>query len=288
MYFLDLPREIRDLILDKAILLGRNCPLSPLDADYSIEHRELLHDIRYLAHTGGGGILHMRKTHSTTLPLLLTNRQVHVETKDAIRRLPNAKMVYLLDIMFVDDQTLWPTWLCVPKLKRDIEHLRVQIRIFGGGDAKSWNIWRQESSMYEERPFRLMWTFYATLERLCRRGPVGYCSKIIDEEIIIRKLELNVLTSVEDESLLPPHYTRFSDWLESRRPRMPWQEESDHELLRKRLKPEWLYTMLYKNLARLLIADEMTAEYQPIVCERIERIDLKLDHELQHSFLLCD
>jgi hypothetical protein len=56
--------------------------------------------------------------------LLLTNKQLRLETKDRLHQLPSP---YALDVMLVGDDNhydeLWPTWLCCPS--RELETIKV-------------------------------------------------------------------------------------------------------------------------------------------------------------------
>jgi hypothetical protein len=65
--------------------------------------------------------------------LLLTNKQLRLETKDRLHQLPSP---YALDVMLVGDDNhydeLWPTWLCCPSRRLEtIKVVEINIRNFG-------------------------------------------------------------------------------------------------------------------------------------------------------------
>src|SRR5690242_13424347 len=103
---LSLPREIRDQILREAIFIQRPLPASPSVSQDRICLRNTFDP--YWAHETN---IYVEKglTGSAHMPLLRTNRQLHTETEELLKELE--VIPYRLDIMFVKECGIFPTWL---------------------------------------------------------------------------------------------------------------------------------------------------------------------------------
>lgn len=99
------------------------------------------------------------------MPTLLVNYQLHRETLDALTIMPR-KHSYHLDVMLVDEKSLWPAWLSVLHHTTRVDTVHATFRLFGackysqsgfrGGD---------------EGPPGISWAFCSLLERFLRIGP---------------------------------------------------------------------------------------------------------------------
>jgi hypothetical protein len=91
------------------------------------------------------------------LPLLLVSRQLKAETEALTKR--HGQSTFSLDIVFLNDVTLWPTWTNVPKaLGPDevIDELHVQWRMFKASElAVSVRCYL---TAYDRHQTRLRWT----------------------------------------------------------------------------------------------------------------------------------
>jgi hypothetical protein len=90
---------------------------------------------------GPGSVLYdttaLYSTVVTSLSLLLTSRRISTETRSVLDRVRRRKRLsYALDVMFVNGEQLWPTWLCVPALADHIDSLTATIRICGPAGRK--------------------------------------------------------------------------------------------------------------------------------------------------------
>lgn len=78
------------------------------------------------------GVLYLPNTPSgNATALLLTSRQLYIETKDILSRSASAN-TYLLDVIFTNERALCPTWLCIPQLTTRVDTIRTNFRVIGG------------------------------------------------------------------------------------------------------------------------------------------------------------
>ena len=103
------------------------------------------------------------------IPTLLVNHQLRDETLAAINIIPT-KHSYELDLMIVNEETLWPTWLVVPEYTTRVDAVHATVRIVGTKPASS----RQSGFQFDgENPPVIVWCFLSVLERFLCKGPVG-------------------------------------------------------------------------------------------------------------------
>ncbi|KAK0108849.1 hypothetical protein ONS96_002689 [Cadophora gregata f. sp. sojae] len=123
---LGIPQELRDKII--TLLVPRVEMPPQLEGDP--ESREYLDDtpstrrdrVKYLKATSlPGGI-----------PTLKVNKLLRAQTLTVMRhlKLPGARS-YRLDVMMIDGEELWPTWLYVPCLTTRVDELLVTLRDLG-------------------------------------------------------------------------------------------------------------------------------------------------------------
>ncbi|KAH8708384.1 hypothetical protein GQ44DRAFT_715579 [Phaeosphaeriaceae sp. PMI808] len=122
---LSLPREIRDQILRDAIYILRPLPASPSVSQDRIRLRNTFdpywaHETKIYVERGLAG--------SAQMPLLWTNHQLRTETEELLKGL--GVVSYRLDIMFVKECGILPTWLSFPNWRRHIDTVHAQVRIF--------------------------------------------------------------------------------------------------------------------------------------------------------------
>jgi hypothetical protein len=274
---LDIPRELRDHIIELVLCSNRAPPESPSTAS---QDRFELHDIRYISWDyGPTHNKYERQDYITSLPLLLVNRQLSAETKSALARL-STKHSYNLDVMFVNEAELWPTWLLVPALSNHVDRVAATFRIFGHWDRKS----RSALGIGNASPPQIVWCFYSLMERFLRRGPVGEREAgSQDRNITISVLTLDFLTP-QDIDMLPPQQAKYNDWFQSRvRTR---RRRADADMANFIMRPEWLAAFVSDFMSGLLRMGYHTARYGMIIYERIGTIQICVDGVLKEEFEL--
>ena len=161
--FLNLPFELRTLIIEHVLYTPLSPPLTPEDG---IQY----HDLKYNAwvNRGRNAYYNHQSKHSPSncLPLLLTNHQISTETRMILGRM---KVEYILDISVKDDLRLLLTWLSVPCLTTHISTLYAHVRLFGHIIEKH----TIRSQLGDGGRLGFHWYFYAALERFFRYGPVA-------------------------------------------------------------------------------------------------------------------
>ncbi|KAF2248296.1 hypothetical protein BU26DRAFT_551631 [Trematosphaeria pertusa] len=277
-HFLTIPRELRDEIITLILLSCRETPRTP--SEIEDQDREVLRDIS-LAGWNYPAVFYSKDAADytpTCLPLLLTNKQLHAETKENLERLPAKGTNYELDVKFVKEQYLAPTWALVPVLSERVNHVRAVFQSTGTFErniskAHLRDIWRRGCG----GPPGYVWMFYILLERFLHAGPVGRCTHDEQKPVTINCLELDFIDP-EDTSLLPPEpvtpeqiYTAMQLHIWSRRP-----NEEEFKMLR----PEWLESELRGEIQRLLRMGYHYASYGGILHERIGSIVFKVNGEI--------
>jgi hypothetical protein len=211
-----------------------------------------------------------KQDYLTSLPLLLVNHQLSAETKSALGRL-STKLSYNLDVMFVNEAELWPTWLSVPALSNRVDTVVATFRIFGCWNGKGYSALRGGAP--------IGWCFYSLMERFLKRGPVGERkAEPHDRNVTIGVLIFNFLSPPAID-ILSPQQVRFNDWLASRQLRHP-----DTDMLHFVMRPEWLAELLGKFMIMLLNFNYHTAKHGMILYERIGTIRFCVDGEPREEF----
>jgi hypothetical protein len=170
-----LPRELRDQILDFVVMVEpHRAPLRNLTSEMRLvdEERHEVNDIPYKSKNRGAGVFYTNDLGRFRLfPTLLVSHQLHAKTLAAIDRLPT-KHSYRLDIAVVNGDQLWPTWLSIPALTTQIDHVYATIRtcelINHLRDADDFFVGGFLSGY--ERP-KAAWAFYDLLEQFLTVGP---------------------------------------------------------------------------------------------------------------------
>ncbi|CAJ2508912.1 Uu.00g139380.m01.CDS01 [Anthostomella pinea] len=210
--FLSFPREIRDKILEQIPLLPRR---APHPSDLNKTDRMAVNDRYYSGAWEATTRVFFGKRQrlaNPLLPLLLVSRQLHDETKDMMRRTIETKNPpdYVLDLVYLRDWTLWPTWLSVPRLADRIGTVYAQFRIFDAlahlatpvPDAGG----RGMHQIGCGGPQRAVWLWYHVLVGFLRHGPAALDGQAEQRPVSVRALVLDFVTPEEGEGgagLLP-------------------------------------------------------------------------------------
>jgi hypothetical protein len=127
----------------------------------------------------------------TSLPLLLTNCQIHDELKSTITRMKKADaLFYELDCEVVDEHTIFPTWLLLPIYMTHIPVIYTTFRISG---TLPPNTSRSGWGMGCGGPSYMIWSLLEIISLFLCRGP-HFCSSLETWKGTVDTLILNVLT----------------------------------------------------------------------------------------------
>lgn len=132
------------------------------------------------------------------LALLLTNRQLHSETRSLLSSRPLCRPLrYTLDVAYLQDCTLWPTWLSVPQRASHVDELNVQFRVFNC-PADMWMMEKPSRGMFHignGAPEAIVWVFYHLIYIALAYGPCG-------RPITVGRLVLDFLPT-DEEDIIP-------------------------------------------------------------------------------------
>jgi hypothetical protein len=173
--------------------------------------------------------------------LLLTNWQLHYETKDVLRRLPAYGLQYNLDVEFREEQSFHFTWTSVPKLTRHVDRLKVRFRTSGVLLPPSGTmVWSRVSPFGLQGPRALIWLCYDILERLVTLNTMQG-NKVADTSqtvVTLNHLDIEFALPIEKD-LLSPHSSAWEDIIgafNDRQDRQPYCGDSVFKILH----PVWL------------------------------------------------
>lgn len=292
--FLEIPFELRELIIGHVLYTPLSPPVTPLQSD-GIEYN----DLRYKAWIRGDSKAYYKQQNMTSssncLSLLLTNHQISIEARAILERM---KVDYVLDISVKDELNLFLTWLSVPCLSTHISTLYANVRLFGHIIEKS--VIRDQLGDGGRLGFH--WSFYAALERFLRYGPVGekrrkeedkssdYCrntQEFEDHGMLIDALVLD-FQSAELELAFPPEDVTYKHWSgrhwgSDRRD----QSEVSETLSSYTTRPEWLCEYLQGWIGDLLHMSWHYSKYGQPLYEHIGTIRMLVDGQLHYEFDLA-
>ncbi|KAL3476004.1 hypothetical protein BJX99DRAFT_270814 [Aspergillus californicus] len=286
--FLQLPPEIRTIIISQVI--SSSCPAPEYP---SKENRSTYNDIHYMAWRARP-YHEIRSTHSpsNSLALLLTSKQVRDDT-NAILTLQRSTN-YHLDISVENDNDVFPTWLCVPRLTTRIDKLHVDVRLFG--TVIEPRIGRRQGG--DGGHTRYEWDFLALLERFLRYGPVGQKKGADGQAIIVRdgtgpivdrgiKVDTLVLDFSSGEDKLqrgefPPEEISYRDWHWYRMGH--GMRKHDLKLEEYKTRPEWLAELLANEIHGILHFGRDREGFAKLVYSRLRVVRMLVDGELFRQF----
>lgn len=292
--FLNLPFELRILIIEHVLYTPLSPPLTPLESD-GLEY----HDLTYNAWVNRGRNAYYnhqsKPSPSNCLPLLLTNHQISIETQAILGR---RKVEYILDISVKDDLRILLTWLSVPCLTTHISTLYVNVRLFGHIIEKR----TIRSQLGDGGRLGFHWYFYAALERFFRYGPVGEKKRKEEDEtseyprnteefqdrgMLIDTLVLD-FQSAELELSFPPEDVTYKQWSGRHWGRDRGdQSETSETLSSYKTRPEWLCEYLKAWISGLLYMSYHTSKFGQPLYEHIGTIRMLVDGQLYHEFDLA-
>ncbi|EFR00862.1 hypothetical protein MGYG_03866 [Nannizzia gypsea CBS 118893] len=307
----NIPIELRDIIIDLVLTTTTPAPKRPsrtaerLKSDKQNDYHKP--SIEYV---------------TTSLPLLLVNRQFYTETKAAIGRLLEDKkgnkagtkrreLAYTYDIMLLDDSYVWPSHICVPVLSPQVDNVVVTIQAFGTcpvtkASMDGINAFRSDMGATE-----VQWAFYRPLVNLLKggSGPDMWTNKrhsqrpvigtllqpgSLSRGIVVRTLTLDFQKSTDNTSTDDIYHkwamgeegNLFQSWKECRG--MPSQIDGWEDVHRVVVRPEWLMKYLVGQLSCLLGMSYHTSQYGSVLFERIGKIEIQLNGDTTREINLAE
>jgi hypothetical protein len=199
-------------------------------------------------------------------------------------------MKYKLDVMFVNEQQLWPTWLQVPRFSKQVDTVDVTVRIFGRNASRGTSAF----ICGDGSPPQIAWVFYWLLEHFLDFG-VANAAGFEEGQPHRSEIEVSVknivLNFVSGESDVVPANTEDLEAKWWARQRLRWferfeepQSQSDEALLSDgqplRMHPKWLAQFVGRDIASLPRMGYHNAAYGAIVHERIGCVKVYSEGEL--------
>jgi len=125
-----IPFELRAMVIQLVLLAPQSDPPKP--DELSKQQRRPLDATGYMGELARRVWFPSEPATNPALSLLLTNRQLYDETLDMLQRASKAitSPSYTADIIYLNDGTLWPTWLSTPFRASHADTVHVQFRIF--------------------------------------------------------------------------------------------------------------------------------------------------------------
>ena len=268
---LELSRELRDKVYEILLVSSRPTPNSPEEAGprrsanfqsddewpvWAAQHEVNSWDERNNHYP-------LENPGHATASLQRTCRQIHEEVTEAMNRLrKHGRLQSKLDIMVVDDRHLYPTWLAINPVGRQIPILRVNIRSSGdvSGDESGW----------KGSPSALVWMLYTLLERFIRYGPDFLPSAKRIKRLQICHLAINVV-----QPSPRPHHGFYGKGTSV--------EFGNAKGL---LNPEEVLRLLKGEMTLLLQRTKSTDGYAKIIFPRVRRISFLFNGKGRQSLRL--
>ncbi|KND91042.1 putative transcriptional regulatory protein [Tolypocladium ophioglossoides CBS 100239] len=200
--FLSLPRELRDAILAH-VLKAPHALLDPpaTPADLRKEDR------RTVSSAVSGAWGSSRAWFETqpailSAPVRLVCRQFCTEVAEMTNRKSMRLPDYHLDLMYLTDGSLWPTWTCVPMLTDKVGTVHVTVRIFHCPAELQTPGERRDAPFFggDGGPAHIVWLFYHTLGVFLQCGPRPWLGAGVRNHgpgMSMRRLVINVLSATE-------------------------------------------------------------------------------------------
>ncbi|RSL64009.1 hypothetical protein BHE90_011162 [Fusarium euwallaceae] len=245
-----LPHEIRQKIFDLAICSPATPPASPSATQHARSRGIRDHGIWYI------------QPENPALSLLLVNKQFNDDVRKVLNLIPAD---YHVDIMFVKDCGLWPTWH-IPVLPRTkyIKSINATFRLFDPTDDLDP---RFRGSMSfnggDGGPERAAWSFYHLLTGVLQKGPGDLGQH---DEYIIEDITVNILEPTDGAS----HKSIACGDRELELGNKPRRRFVSALISDETIKPEERLAMyMASNLGRILSLDYYTMNYGMTVWENV-------------------
>ncbi|PVH76790.1 hypothetical protein DL98DRAFT_657248 [Cadophora sp. DSE1049] len=221
------------------------------------------------------------------IPTLAVSRQLRDETLKLMEHLGlPGKRSYRLDVMLVEEDYLWPTWLYVPSLTRQVDEVVATIRICGIAGANS----RSGFSSGCGGPPLITWAFWNLLQCFLAGGPLARDTKD-DIGVSVKSLVIDIRTPDVPAEMVAPETTviegeKYRHFLHGGyRGLVNFRQKTGIPYV---MNPKNLIMFLVHEMDSLLGMSYHTASYGAILYERIGSIKFTLDGELCKEFDLAE
>lgn len=272
---ISIPEELRDHIVELVLTNERDQP-SATEAQHS-DRAAITRTSREGTLSWGDGPKNVLYETTPTIPsshgLLLVNKHLHKQTTQALSRLFPHGLDYKLDVLFLNESILHPTWLSVPARRNQINTINVTIRTFGRNTNTSRNAFRGGDGSGPG----FVWMFYWLLQHFLACGV-----STVDVEASRRKAERWVeqikLDLVSLEPQLTPEDTEEaqSKWWRHQRRLSRGNSSTDAALIAAgkpaRMHPRWLAEYLSRMIGGLAGMSYHMAAYGGLLHERVGKI----------------
>jgi hypothetical protein len=269
---LNLPQELRDFIIEYALISSGTAPDKP-DKERGREEYE---DIAYISRIKGRGIFYEKRRHHTSAyALLLVNHQIHNETKAALERHSSGGNKYDMDIMLVNEEFLYPTWTSVPPLVRKVDAFSVTFRIVGVANSTTNGFMDEEGSTGAT-----IWRLYSVLERFMRCGAALSRSTMEDRRLRLKLLDINVLTPPSDSETSPlaPEDVK-PDKLPTHRKENAPHDQTMHPAALAKFIYIWVEGILRLSDPSYALPGTPIAKYSKLFFDRVSNFKISVDGE---------
>lgn len=179
--FLELPRELRDLVYELLIYERRTPPENPDNAGERAP----------CSSTTPGSIVYEAKSPKpAVLQLKLCNRQIYTEVNEMLKTKVRTDIGPThLDIM-IKGSAIWPTWTALPVTPHLSPTIQINLRIFEATDF---------GSEFSTGAYRALWSLF---NRMIFRGPCLIHSRDLPKPLEVGRLRFEIMlcfpTTVDD------------------------------------------------------------------------------------------
>lgn len=284
---LNIPRELRDQILGLVVATHRAAPQDISLSTPPPQARRELHDIEYKSWRRGYDVKYEVDIpgRAETIPTLLVNKQLMEETLKAIQDF-REKHSYEMDIMLLDEQSLWPTWLHLLEHTTRIDTIHATVRICG-----SYKKGHSSFRIGCGSPPGITWCFYSLLERILQLGPPELKKNTVVTTAVEEKHGKGVSIKNLDLEFVSPDPSKYTVF-----PPLQVRGYYITELEKARKNDGIDYVMNSCSLLKfveswiitLLEMGYHTAEYGRLLFERVGHIRLFLDGTLRKEIDLAE
>ncbi|KAI1759611.1 hypothetical protein GGR53DRAFT_513049 [Hypoxylon sp. FL1150] len=271
-----LPRELRDQIYTFVCLAVRD---QPHPSTCRKEDRRVSKQSTSAAPIARNRVwFERRPIENPLLSMMLVNRQIYQEAQGILWRmgdLPNC----VLDVVFLKDEALWPTWLSVPKLRRNLGTVYTQFRIFHAPDHLRVDDGGDLYGSESPGPPPIVWVLYHLLANFLRNGPIATAdTNDSSGGFTVGTLILDFLPASE-KGILPlasliQYFKEVDDISASADSDHDWKPSTFDESL---LAAEYLAHFVRALLLRLLNLGSLNIKYGRILYENVGDIEIWVD-----------
>lgn len=261
---LNIPRELRDEIFTLVLTHRHPSPKTPAEVEAQTRT------------WGGGGwsssdlvsyLQNPRAYDTNAAGLLSTSTQLRIETEDVLKRLD---LTHELDIKFVNERYLAPTWILIHTKPLHFKRVHVVLQSIG-----AWQVPAQRMKHSARDPWfpgnggppGYVWLFYNTLMHFLRWGISGPQNTDHSIDVCVERLELDFVDP-ENTELLPP-LDKFANLQMARCQRARSARFSNEAHGPELLQPELLARDLTSSMLYLFGMDYHAAEHAELLHERI-------------------